>query len=629
MEQDKHTLSSTRDLSGTRIGTCLLERMIGRGGMGEVYLARQERLGRYVAVKTLRAHFARDADTAQQFQMRFQREARLIALLDHVNITPIYEYGEQEGVGYLVMPYLTGGSVRDLLHRQGSLSPLQALIYLEQAAQALDYAHEQGVIHRDLKPANFLLHADGRLVLADFGIARILAKDDQKSPDVTLTGTGVLLGTPEYMAPEMVRGEVPDKRADIYELGIVLYQMLSGSAPFQNTTPLLVAVMHLQQPIPSLHASHPAIPAAVDTVLQVATAKLPAERFQTAGALAQAFREVIRPSGLSPSDTGMDAPTFPAQRNILTHTPETPPPLAAPSDARSLPAQPPSSSAFPESSIGSSASVTAPQTPYPPLRTLPGQSRRQPWVVLLGIAMIAILVVGGILIGLQLNHNNANPVSHQQTSPTVTQTDAGTTAVPSPATLLQKGFVLYTTNAPGASTTNGACDGGNEQWAGYNLPAITCQPGHVTLHNPQQALAGILLVALPDHAPYPANYVVEAGIQEDPSSQADFGLYFRNQPGNAQGIYTFLIHTDGSWASYVYDNATGAPTQIGSGSAGVYAHAQLTLDVVANGSSYIFYVNGQHVGQASDTTYHNGTAGIVVDAGGTIVLSSFALYTLA
>ncbi|HEY1349940.1 MAG TPA: protein kinase [Ktedonobacteraceae bacterium] len=644
MEQNDHTLSSMRDLTGKKVGTCLLERMIGQGGMGEVYLAHQERPERRVAVKTLRAHLAIDVETIQQFRVRFQREANLIARLDHINIVPIYEYGEQEGIGYLVMPYLTGGSLRDLLQRQGALSPVQALTYLEQAANALDYAHEQGIIHRDLKPANFLLHADGRLVLADFGIARIQARDDQSSTGVTLTGPGMLLGTPEYMAPEMVRGESLDKRADIYEMGIVLYQMLSGSVPFKGNTPLLVAAMQLQQPLPSLHASNPAIPPAVDSALQVATAKVVAERFPTAGALAQAFREAVLPSDRSPSLTSMNAPTLLAQRNlpptILAHTYEVPPPTTTAGGASVFPSTQLSPGAsYPQASPGSSSSATYPQTPYPPLKRSPGHNRRQPWFVLLGIAIIAILVIGGILIGLQLNHSNSNIVS-QQVSPAVTQTTNNITPVttntpplPSPtSTLIQgvpKGSALYTTNAPGASSTNASCDGGNEQWADYNSPAITCQAGNVILHNPQQALAGVILLTLPENASYPSNYVVEAQIQEETASQADFGLYFRNQAGNAQGIYTFLIHADGSWASYVYDNNTGSPTQIGTGSAGFYAHAQLTLDVVASGSRYTFYVNGQQVGRADDTTYQSGTAGVVVDAGGTIDISAFALYALS
>lgn len=228
MEQNDRTLYAARDLTGKKLGSCLLEKMIGRGGMGEVYLAHQERPARRVAVKTLRTHLSTDLETTQQFRARFQREANLIARLDHMNIMPIYEYGEQDGIGYLVMPYLTGGSLRNLLKRQGTLSLSQALTYLEQAAKALDYAHEQGIIHRDLKPDNFLLHADGRLILADFGIARILAADDQSNAGTTLTGTGILLGTPEYMAPEMIQGEALDQRTDIYELGIVLYQMLNS-----------------------------------------------------------------------------------------------------------------------------------------------------------------------------------------------------------------------------------------------------------------------------------------------------------------------------------------------------------------------------------------------------------------
>ena len=316
MEQNESTLYRVRDLTGKKLGTCFLEKMIGQGGMGEVYLARQEHPERRVAVKTLRAHLSLGSEMTQQFRARFQREANLIARLDHINIMPIYKYGEQAGIAYLVMPYLTGGSLRDLLQRHGALPLTQVLMYLEQAAKALDYAHAQGIIHRDLKPANFLLHADGRLLLADFGIARILADDDQHSAGATLTGTGVMLGTPEYMAPEMVRGEPLDKRADIYELGIVLYQMISGSVPFKVNTPLLVAAMQLQQPLPSLHTSNPAIPPAVDVVVQKATAKVPGERFQTAGAMAQAFREAISPFSMAPSLTTMNAATLPAQHRV-------------------------------------------------------------------------------------------------------------------------------------------------------------------------------------------------------------------------------------------------------------------------------------------------------------------------
>src|SRR4051794_10843840 len=214
--------SNTGDLTGKTLGTCILERSLGRGGMGVVYLAQQTRPARRVAVKIMLPQFASSSEIYQEFLTRFRREADVIARLEHINIMPIYEYGEQDGIAYLVMPYLTGGSLRDILARRGALSLSETMTYLDQAASALDYAHAHGIIHRDLKPANFLLHADGRLVLADFGIARMM---QDGSPNAsTLTGTGMLVGTPDYMAPEMAHGEQIDHRADIYELGILLFQ---------------------------------------------------------------------------------------------------------------------------------------------------------------------------------------------------------------------------------------------------------------------------------------------------------------------------------------------------------------------------------------------------------------------
>src|SRR6266571_8259933 len=225
--------SSNNDLIGKTLGTCTLEKLIGRGGMGTVYLARQIRPSRQVAVKVLLPNAVMDHEVRTEFLARFRREADLIARLEHVNIMPIHEYGEQDGLAYLVMPYLAGGSLRDVLARQGALSLQETTRYMKQAAEALDYAHKQGVIHRDLKPSNFLLHSDGRLVLADFGIARMM-QGNGNALGVTLTGTGTLLGTPEYMAPEMIRGGQVDGCTDIYELGIVLFQMLSGTVPFKD-----------------------------------------------------------------------------------------------------------------------------------------------------------------------------------------------------------------------------------------------------------------------------------------------------------------------------------------------------------------------------------------------------------
>ncbi len=280
------------NLIGKTLGTCTLEKLIGQGGMGAVYLARQIRPSRPVAIKRLLPNITTDSQLYREFLARFRREADVIAKLDHINIIPIYEYGEQAGLAYLVMPPLLGGSLRDLLARNGALTLQEASTFINQAAAALDYAHAQGVIHRDLKPGNFLLHNDGRLVLTDFGIARIV-QDGDSTFRATLTNTGMLLGTPEYMAPEMVLGEPIDARVDIYALGIILFQMLSGQVPFTGNTPYAVATQHLQVPPPSLHQRNPAISPAIDSVIQKALAKKREDRFPTAGALALALQQAI------------------------------------------------------------------------------------------------------------------------------------------------------------------------------------------------------------------------------------------------------------------------------------------------------------------------------------------------
>ena len=297
------------NLVGKVLGTYRLEALIGKGGMSAVFLAQQLQLARYVAVKVLMPDVMMDNSLYEEFLIRFQREASLIAGLEHLNITPIYDYGKHEGIAYLVMPYLAGGTLRDVLARRGALPLQEALTYIEQAAAALDYAHAHGIIHRDLKPSNFLLHPDGRLVLADFGIARIM-QGNGKSSLMTLTGTGTILGTPEYMAPEMIRGGQVDSRTDIYELGIVLFQMLSGAVPFEGDQQFGVLMKHLQEPVPLLHYTNPAVPPAVDAVIQKATAKNREDRYASAGALTQELKNAMNTATYPVADQRHYAPTI-------------------------------------------------------------------------------------------------------------------------------------------------------------------------------------------------------------------------------------------------------------------------------------------------------------------------------
>jgi serine/threonine protein kinase len=301
-------LQSSQELLGKTLGGCLLERLLGQGGMGAVYLARQERPARYVAVKVLFPRTVKSDQMQEQYLARFRREADIVARLEHVNIVPIYEYGEQDGLAYLVMPYLERGSLYDVLVQRRRLSLDETIQYLRSAAAGLDYAHTHGIIHRDLKPANFLLHSDGRLLLSDFGIARIL-QDEDGATGGALTAAGTLLGTPHYMSPEMLRGEQIDHRADLYALGIILYQLLSGQLPFNGETPYAVIAAHLQEPPPALHQINPAIPPKVDTVVQQALAKKREDRFRSAQAIVQALSAAVYAVDATGIDTS-NAPTL-------------------------------------------------------------------------------------------------------------------------------------------------------------------------------------------------------------------------------------------------------------------------------------------------------------------------------
>jgi serine/threonine protein kinase len=284
-------------LIGMRLGTCTLQRLIGQGGMGAVFLAQQSRPRRQVAVKVL---FPMASLTPQQlaaFLERFRRETDAAASLEHPNIMPVYEYGEQNGLAYLVMPYISGGTLRDEMEREGALALPKVLHYLEQLAAALDFAHERGVIHRDVKPANILKTPEGRLLLTDFGLVKILS--EERSTQVRLTGPGAPVGTPDYMSPEQVLGQPVDGRADLYSLGVILYQMVTGVPPFRGDAPMQIAAQHLQTPPTSPRVFRPDLPVAAEQVILRALAKQPVDRYFSGQEMALAFRLALASAGIN------------------------------------------------------------------------------------------------------------------------------------------------------------------------------------------------------------------------------------------------------------------------------------------------------------------------------------------
>ncbi|MCB9451304.1 MAG: protein kinase [Anaerolineaceae bacterium] len=267
---------------GTRLGTYELIEEVGKGGMATVYRAYQPNVGRYVAVKVIHRSIAAD----QQGLERFQREARLVARLEHPHLLPIYDYDGANDPPYIVMRYLESGTLKDVLGR-GKLPPDEIAYMVRQIASALDYAHRQSVVHRDIKPSNIMIDADGNAFLTDFGIARMTEGGQG------LTQTGYTVGTPGYMSPEQGLGGDVDGRADIYSLGVMVFEMVTGRLPYTADTPMAVILKHVNDPIPVASEVDPTVSTALDSVLAKVLAKNPEDRYQSAAAFASALASAL------------------------------------------------------------------------------------------------------------------------------------------------------------------------------------------------------------------------------------------------------------------------------------------------------------------------------------------------
>lgn len=312
---------------GATLGPYRIIEQVGMGGMATVYKAFQPSMERYIALKVLPAHYARDP----KFVQRFVHEARTIAKLEHRNILPVHDFGEENGVTYLAMRYLDSGTLKDVL-ALGRLTYGDAARILEQTCAALGYAHQQGVVHRDVKPANVLIDNDGGVYLTDFGIAKVLESNLQ------LTETGAAIGTPAYMAPEQSLGRKVDGRTDIYALGIILYEMLLGRLPYQADTPMAVALAHIHEPLPLPREINPSIPEPIEAVILRALAKEPDDRYQQASQLAEAFNHAIAEANIDRADSVLAGLAVEARKVRAGHSiplkdipPDTLPPVVQPS----------------------------------------------------------------------------------------------------------------------------------------------------------------------------------------------------------------------------------------------------------------------------------------------------------
>src|SRR5256714_7228868 len=297
-----------------------LAEVLGYGGMAEVHRGRDIRLGRDVAVKTLRADLARDP----AFQSRFRREAQSAASLNHPSVVAVYDTGEDPAADggsapYIVMEYVDGRTLRDLLQTEGLLLPQRALEITADVLAALDYSHRAGIIHRDIKPGNVMLTRAGDVKVMDFGIARALT-----GATSTMTQTAAVVGTAQYLSPEQARGEHVDQRSDIYSTGCLLYELLTGRPPFVGDSPVAVAYQHVREDVIPPSRVNPDVTPAIDAIVLKAMAKNPANRYQSAGDMRADVQRALagRPVEATPVMTDARTTFGPAATTVIRRPPD-------------------------------------------------------------------------------------------------------------------------------------------------------------------------------------------------------------------------------------------------------------------------------------------------------------------
>jgi serine/threonine-protein kinase len=367
-----------------KLGKYQIIERLGRGGMAEVYRGYHATLDRYVAIKVLHAFLADDPE----FKDRFHREAQNVARLKHPNIVQVYDFDyDPEGESfYMVMELIDGPTLKDRLFtlgQEGKLLPFEDVVrIIREAAGALAYAHSRSMIHRDVKPANLMLDRDNRVVLTDFGIAKIVT-------GAQFTASGGMVGTPAYMAPEQGLGEAGDERSDLYSLGIIFYQLLTGELPYEADAPLAVILKHLNSPIPTVRDSNADLPEAIDRVILRLMAKDPDDRYQNAGDLIADLERIERGETVNyvqPVSTGPALPLVDTDTRLLATSPN--------------------------------AVVIRDTLP-------PRPGRRANWLI--GSIAAGIIIVAGYFIG--LNNGSFPPLIAALASPTPTYTPSNTPTV--------------------------------------------------------------------------------------------------------------------------------------------------------------------------------------------------------
>jgi serine/threonine protein kinase len=399
-----------------QLGRYRITGKLGAGGMGVVYLAEDTVLGRRVALKTVRLLEGADPNSLNDLAERFLREARIVAQMDHPGIVGVYDFGYEGETAYLVLEYVAGSNLANRLEQPPRLDRAACARVLREAGSALDYAHKRGVVHRDVKPANLLLTDDGRVKVADFGIAKL-------SGSTTMTAAGMLMGTVEYMSPEQIRGETVDGRSDQYSLAVVAYQLVTGQRPFQADSTITLAHMIVyEQPTPASAANQvPPVTLNVDRVLARALDKRPTARYATCSDFVQELQ--VAWVGAAPPVANTGAPTMSAA-SVETTPMEMPAAKAVPPNPTATPPQP----------------LAAPAPPPLPVVAVPAAvtagSKKWIWVaaavflVVAGVAVVAAVKFAPIILRSMVPSSNSEASSQPAGTPQKTAPQTSPPATP-------------------------------------------------------------------------------------------------------------------------------------------------------------------------------------------------------
>ena len=543
---------------GQMLGPYRIINQIGKGGMATVYKAYQASVDRYVAIKVLPSQLAE----SREFATRFQQEARIIAKLEHPHILPVFDYGESDGVSYFVMRYLEAGTLKDRMEA-GRPLPLNEIDKLfTQLAEALSYAHSHGIIHRDLKPANALIDSQGNVFLTDFGIAKLL-----ESASPRLTQTDAIMGTPAYISPEQAQGHPVDQRSDIYSLGIILYEMVTGSVPFVAETPLAVLFKHISDPLPPPSLVKPDIPRTIEQIILKALAKDPRDRFATAAEFVKAWERALE------------------SRETVQRVPE---------------------------SVTVPPHTTGPQTQQKPVpATKPASKSGMPtvWIVGCLVSACALFGLGGVALMASNLRGPSTPTASPPTQ-TVISIPPTTTNVPLPTAtipVINTGEVLLEDNFSGDSN-----------WGTLTDVDSSVEYRNDTL-NMRVFRENFVIWSTPNDEDYGNVHMEVTVTNNDPDPTSAFGFICAQQPkdwsfyylaATPAGEYAIIRATDGESDVFLTGDGTWTSSDLIARKASSYrvsgdcGKGRLTL-----------YVNGQQIASVTDNTYGTGRVGLFTWSG--------------